>query len=628
MATSEKGVTRISVVVPVLNAAGEIGRLIESLLAQVWPPEGAEIIVVDNGSTDGTTEVVRRYPVRLLEERAVRSSYAARNRGWRAATGEWIAFIDSDCVAPPDWLCLLLGTPPAPEVGAVAGEVVALEFATPVQRLTEHFGIIRHATTLPHKALPCFSTANVAVRRDLLESLGGFREDVRYFGDMELSWRMQIERGARLDFQPHALVRHRHRRTWGDLWRHGRQHGQGVAFMRGTYPEHYQISAWEQVLRLGHLARASIRALGGPILVSADPDPGCRGPMAGAVVPGTLVRRDDRRSAARAGLDAGYPAAPRAASGGPFVTGARRGILLLFLVLALGATAAWGVLRQPRPEFTDLLANIEPILPEMVDIPAGPFQMGNPGGTPQELPVHEVELSAYSIGRYEVTNQEYQRFVQATGYVPPIDPIFAEGKNYFGTLPTHPVVEISVTDAMAYCLWLSRRTGQNFHLPTEAQWEKAARGGLELATYPWGEQRLENAARMNLTWSEGTVPVGSYPPNGFGMYDVAGNVNEITSDWYTENYYSKSPRRDPQGPSGFEAYVSLLNPVGRSRLKGRCHVVRGGSYRAPWDWQTKGPDGRLETPVQPGAREYLYQAPYTHFDLGFRVARSAAGSGS
>ena len=306
------------------------------------------------------------------------------------------------------------------------------------------------------------------------------------------------------------------------------------------------------------------------------------------------------------------------------MTGARRGILLLFLLLALGATAAWGVLRQPRPEFTDLLPNIEPILPEMVDIPAGPFKMGNPGGTPQELPVHEVELSAYAIGKYEVTNQEYQRFVQATGHVPPVDPIFAEGKNYFGTLPTHPVVEISVTDAMAYCLWLSRRTGQNYHLPTEAQWEKAARGGLDQATYPWGEERLENMARMNLTWSEGTVPVGSYPPNAFGLYDIVGNVNEIISDWYTENYYRKSPRRDPKGPSGFEAYVSLLSPVGRSRLKGRCHVVRGGSYRAPWDWHTKGPDGRLETPVQPGAREYLYQAPYTHFDLGFRLARSTA----
>jgi hypothetical protein len=77
---------------------------------------------------------------------------------------------------------------------------------------------------------------------------------------------------------------------------------------------------------------------------------------------------------------------------------------------------------------------------------------------------------------------------------------------------------------------------------------------------------------------------------------------------------------DPVGPAGWSNYFTLLNPVGRSRMKGRCKIVKGGSYRAPWDWDGYNPDGMKETPVQVGAREYVYLDPYTHFDLGFRVA--------
>ncbi len=253
----------VSVVVPVLNAAGEIGRLLQSLLALDWPPERLEILVVDNASTDGTPGVVADHPVRLLQETRVQSSYAARNTGVAAARGEWIAFTDADCVARPDWLRRLLLPPPGTEVGAVAGEVLALERTTPVQRLMERHGFMQHAVTLPHKQLPCFSTANVAVRRDLLLRLGGFRQDVRYFADMELSWRLQISGGARILFRPEAVILHRHRRTWGELWRQACQHGRGVAFMRREYPDHYRISLAEQARRVGGLARAVGRALTG-----------------------------------------------------------------------------------------------------------------------------------------------------------------------------------------------------------------------------------------------------------------------------------------------------------------------------------------------------------------------------
>lgn len=295
------------------------------------------------------------------------------------------------------------------------------------------------------------------------------------------------------------------------------------------------------------------------------------------------------------------------------------------LALAAGLAAAFTVVavlaaKQNPVRYREVNPAVEPILPQMVPIPEGPFTRGNPKGTDMEKPVRTVWLSAFSIGKHEVTNAEWKRFADATGREYPVNPIFAQDYNYFLERPDHPAVEMSWTDAAAYCQWLSDRTGKDFHLPTEAQWEKAARGGLEGAEFFWGDDRREGMARHGLSWSEGTVAVGSYPPNGYDLHDVAGNVNEMAQDWYDETYFSRAPERDPTGPNGILNYFSLLDPVGRSRAKGRCKVVRGGSYRAPWDWHERNPDRMLETPMQVGAREYLYQEPYTHFDLGFRVA--------
>jgi cellulose synthase/poly-beta-1,6-N-acetylglucosamine synthase-like glycosyltransferase len=253
----------VSVVVPVYNAAADVGRLLESLAGLDWPADRLETIVVDNGSTDGTDRIVAGHPVKLLRETGIRSSYAARNRGIAEAGGEWIAFTDGDCAVSTRWLRELLAPPLPGSVGAVAGELAALELETPVQRLTERFGIMRHAVTMHHKSLPCFSTANVAIRREVLERLGGFREDVRFFGDMEFSWRMQIELNSRLMYRPAATVLHRHRRTFGDLWRQGIQHGRGVAYMKRRYPDRYRIRIMEQYRRLGTVLRSGAAALAG-----------------------------------------------------------------------------------------------------------------------------------------------------------------------------------------------------------------------------------------------------------------------------------------------------------------------------------------------------------------------------
>jgi len=287
-AVRESGLPRVSVVVPVLDAEDEIDRLLDSLEALDYPRDRLEVLVVDNGSRDGTpARIARHADVTLLRETRIRSSYAARNRGVEAASGEWVAFTDADCVATPGWLRRLLAPGLPDHAGAVAGEVLALEARTPVQRLTERYGIMKHAVTMPHKALPGFSTANVAIRRDLLRALGGFREDVRFFGDMELAWRMQIASGAGVVFRPDAVIRHRHRRTWRALWRHGRQHGRGVAFMKSVYPDRYRIRPGEQLGRIVGIARAPFADSSG----SADREmrEGSPGNLA-ALTPGALAR--------------------------------------------------------------------------------------------------------------------------------------------------------------------------------------------------------------------------------------------------------------------------------------------------------------------------------------------------
>lgn len=216
---------------------------------------------------------------------------------------------------------------------------------------------------------------------------------------------------------------------------------------------------------------------------------------------------------------------------------------------------------------------------EMVRIPAGEFWMGRSYNwlldelgmhlrvRLDDQPVHAVVLDAYWIDKYEVTNQDYARFAEATGHRKPFHWIggkFPAGQEKF------PVYNVTWDDAVAYCKFVGKR------LPTEAEWERAARGGIDKAMFPWGA-RLGQARRRGegesdsesspqskharYGYPDGPTAVGSYPPNGFGLYDVTGNVWEWVSDWYEQNYYSVSPDKNPQGPE-----------------TGMYRVIRGGGW--------------------------------------------------
>ena len=203
--------------------------------------------------------------------------------------------------------------------------------------------------------------------------------------------------------------------------------------------------------------------------------------------------------------------------------------------------------------------------PDTTLIPAGPFWMGSDfddtGAYANEKPRRKLDLPEYLIGRYPVTNAQYACFVRDTGHAPPEH---WDGENVPTGLEDHPVVNVSHADAEAYCRWLSQFTGEHYRLPTEAEWEKAARGGLpETRHYPWrGDWHLGicNTEELN---RNSTTPVYKFEPTNqspFGVVDMAGNVWEWTASWYQK--YPGSPHE--------------------SRKYGqKFRVVRGGSWDYP-----------------------------------------------
>jgi sulfatase modifying factor 1 len=181
--------------------------------------------------------------------------------------------------------------------------------------------------------------------------------------------------------------------------------------------------------------------------------------------------------------------------------------------------------------------------PSLVRIPDGSFLMGCDAGQDNEGPIHRVWVDEFLLATCQVTNVEYARFLERSGAAPP--PKW--GVLHFDH-PQQPVVAVSWFEAESYCNWLRRVTGQKFRLPTEAEWERAARGGDEGKLFPWGDAAPESLPDYAARWKSGPEPVARYAPNAYGLYDMSENVHEWCSDWYAADYYGRSPERNPKGP--------------------------------------------------------------------------------
>ena len=214
----------------------------------------------------------------------------------------------------------------------------------------------------------------------------------------------------------------------------------------------------------------------------------------------------------------------------------------------------------------------------MVYLPGGTFSMGSKLDNTNESPEHEVEIAPFYIDIHEVTVKEYSRFLEETGYQQPAywQPELDR--------PDDPVVGITWQDALAYANWSGKR------LPTEAEWEYAARGGAINTIYPWGNE--PDRAHANYS-STGIAPVKQFKPNGYGIYDMIGNVWEWCSDWYSDGYYKVSPRKNPQGP-----------------FSGTHRVLRGGT------WYSNEEQIRI-------TKRYYSLPDIKSFHIGFRCVKEA-----
>ena len=227
-----------------------------------------------------------------------------------------------------------------------------------------------------------------------------------------------------------------------------------------------------------------------------------------------------------------------------------------------------------RARMLTLLAKTQAVLENpnnWILVPAGEFEMGAEGGPAgaDESPKHRVDLDAFYIGKYEVTNRQYYTFVKATGHKPPencCDPKenIWRGDSMLDGIGELPVINVSWEDAFAYCQWSGGR------LPTEAEWEKAARG-TDGRIYPWGNDPVTgnrtNYSIENVTFWDGPATLArkdqyDYGKSAYGAYEMAGNVWEWIQDWYDETYYKNSPSKNPPGP-----------------VSGTERVIRGGSWR-------------------------------------------------
>ena len=255
---------RVSVVIPVFNGAATIAACLQAVLGQTG--HDSDVIVVDDGSSDATVDVVGRFPVRLLRHAANRGAPAARNTGIRAARGEWILFTDSDCIPSRGWLRALLravDASAAPDaITAVAGRIMGFPSQAPSARFASLSGHFDTQRQLAHPTFPYAYMANVMYRQAAIEASGGFDETVRVYEAPDFHHQVMARYGGHIIYEPRALVLHRHPDTWRRYWRQQTGYGSGYAAFLRRHSDKFRWSLREEALAwamvFGYVAAACL----------------------------------------------------------------------------------------------------------------------------------------------------------------------------------------------------------------------------------------------------------------------------------------------------------------------------------------------------------------------------------
>ena len=231
-------------VIPIYNGEAELPDLISCLHVQTYPCDRVEYLLVDNASSDHTAAIIQAaaeeaksqgLTIYYLSENQIQSSYAARNAGIRASTGEIIAFTDIDCRPQPNWLYALVQPFADPTVGLVGGAIVALPGKTLLEKYAERQNILSHKDALSHPFCPYAAGANLAIRRLTLQQVGLFRSYLTTGGDADICWRIQRQSSWRFCCAEQAIVQHRHRVTLQELRNQFRRYGRSHQYLKELY---------------------------------------------------------------------------------------------------------------------------------------------------------------------------------------------------------------------------------------------------------------------------------------------------------------------------------------------------------------------------------------------------------
>ena len=271
----EQFLPEVSVIVPIYNGEQDLPELINCLEKQTYPREKVEFLLVDNNSSDRTSEILEQAAkkatkIRHLTEKKIQSSYAGRNLGIRQAKNDILVFTDADCRPQPNWLIEIVQPFIKPEVGIMVGEIVALSGKSLLEKYADRNQLMSQKFLLEHSFLPYGQTANLAIRKQAFIDAGLFRPYLTTGGDADICWRIQQEGKWQLEYAPNAIIEHRHRSNFKNFRSQFRRYGSsnyylhelhGVDLMRELTTKEviYRLSRW----LLKELPKNSLKAIAG-----------------------------------------------------------------------------------------------------------------------------------------------------------------------------------------------------------------------------------------------------------------------------------------------------------------------------------------------------------------------------